>query len=193
MLLFSSILKESIPQNSSDCPPPFREYLGSLAWTPAAPLWLFFLSPSYSFLALWYRLPHWCFSSETVFIKIPYSSATHSIMALKFWSKAGLPKVSLRKSWWIARPPSHPFPQSSLQIQTSTQCYAPSGYMLITVTQNTYIVCWKCKLKKKTALSWFLFSGPSYFPVQEKASEVHGTASRNKAFLSSLIFTLWLG
>lgn len=48
-------------------------------------------------------------------------------------------------------------------------------------------------MKKKTALSWFLFSGPSYFPVQEKAREVYGTASRNKGFLSPLVFTLWLG
>lgn len=60
-------------------------------------------------------------------------------------------------------------------------CYSKYMYILL-----------KCKLKRKTALSWFLFSGPSYFPVQEKAREVHGTASRNKGVLSTLAFTLWL-
>lgn len=38
-----------------------------------------------------------------------------------------------------------------------------------------------------------LFSVPFRFPVKEKASETHVTASRNKGVLSPLAFPLWLG
>lgn len=111
-------------------------------------------------------------------------------MAFKFWSKVGLPKVSLRKSWWIARPPSHPFPQSSLQNQTCTQCYAPNGYMLVTVTQNTHIVCWKCKLKRKQPCLGSCFLTHLIFQSRRKQVKftVQPQGTRPFCLLSSLHF-----
>lgn len=94
---------------------------------------MLFLSPSYSFSTFWYRSPHLMVlpggqsTRWPGFLKIPYSSMAHSIMAFTFWSKVSLPKVPLSQSWWIACPPSHPFSHSSPQNQTCPQCYDMSS------------------------------------------------------------------